>query len=515
VHLNVGTVVADRFQLVRKLGEGGMGSVWLSHHVKLDTPCAVKFIHAEVASAAGVKERFEREAKVAAQIRSPHVVQVLDYGVSEGVPYIAMEYLDGEDLAARLATRGRLSPAETVAIVGQIARALTKAHAAGLVHRDLKPENVFLVRDDDHELVKVLDFGIAKAQAPLLDGNTRTGTMLGTPRYMSPEQAQGVKAVDHRSDLWSLGIITYRSVVGHLPFDSDALGDLLMRIMVHPMPVPSTILPGLPPAFDAWWTRAAARDPAQRFQSAKELSEALGAALGVAMPISGPAGMGPIGGPTPPAVAGHSPVPFAAGGSTPPPPLGLHGHTAHGGPPPGLNPTLGSAPSATHLSGPSHAAFTPPPYARGATPYNSPSSPPMPTIEQTMSPASRTYGTGAPRKRSGAWIALAGVIAAGAVAFGVGLFMLRSKPSDGPAGGDPAPPSPSVTAAVTATAAPTVEPASVAPEPPPTGAPSTAAQPPLSVKPIARPKVQIPPASPTPPAAPTRTGKVKLAPPGP
>src|SRR5262249_4544677 len=155
-----------------------------------------------------------------------------------------MEYLEGEDLAHRLHRSGRLSPRETVAIVGQIARALTKAHAAGLVHRDLKPENVFIVRDDDAELVKVLDFGIAKAQTPTLDHHmTRTGAILGTPHYMSPEQAQGTKTLDHRADLWSLAVISYRSVVGALPFQSDALGDLLMRIIVHPLPVPSHVAP--------------------------------------------------------------------------------------------------------------------------------------------------------------------------------------------------------------------------------------------------------------------------------
>src|SRR5262249_15080983 len=157
------------------------------------------FIHAEVLATPGVKARFEREAKIAAQLRSPHVVQVLDYGIWEGAPYIAMEYLDGEDLGHRLHRVGRLTARETVGVVGQIARALGKAHAAGLVHRDLKPENVFLVRDDEGELVKVLDFGIAKSQTPTLDGMTRTGAIMGTPHYMSPEQAQGTKSVDHRA----------------------------------------------------------------------------------------------------------------------------------------------------------------------------------------------------------------------------------------------------------------------------------------------------------------------------
>src|SRR5688572_14506893 len=154
-----GSVVAGRFRLVRELGRGGMGSVWLAHHVGLDTPCAVKFIHAQVAMQPDVRARFEREAKAVAQLRSPHVVQVHDYGEWEGLPYFAMEYLEGEDLGRRLKRVGRLGAQDTVLLVSQIARALTKAHGAGLVHRDLKPENVFLVHDEDHEIAKVVDFG--------------------------------------------------------------------------------------------------------------------------------------------------------------------------------------------------------------------------------------------------------------------------------------------------------------------------------------------------------------------
>ena len=224
-----GTVIANRFRLVRQLGCGGMGMVWSAQHVGLDTPCALKFIHEESAWDANHRARFEREAKVVAQLRSPHVVQVVDYGVHEDVPYIAMELLLGEDLGCRLARVGRLSAQETVTIVTQIARALSKAHTAELVHRDLKPENVFLVPDDDGEIVKVLDFGIAKTMnGGLGDQRTKTGALVGTPRFMSPEQAQGVKSVDHRSDLWSLAVIAYRCLTGRLPFDSDAIGDLLM-----------------------------------------------------------------------------------------------------------------------------------------------------------------------------------------------------------------------------------------------------------------------------------------------
>jgi serine/threonine-protein kinase len=273
-------VIAERFRLNSLLGRGGMGSVWHATHLGLDIPCAVKFIEGPHAAMPEAHARFGREAKAAAQLRSPHVVQILDHGVWDGTPYMAMELLEGEDLGKRLARYGRMHAKDVCFIVAQVARALAKAHAAGIVHRDLKPDNIFLVRDDDREIAKVLDFGIAKATGAIDGSNTKTGAMLGTPYYMSPEQAQGTKAVDHRSDVWSLGVIVYLALTGQLPFESEALGDLLMKIMVSPMPVPSHVAPDLPLAFDAWWARAASRDPAQRFQSAKELSDALAMVFG-------------------------------------------------------------------------------------------------------------------------------------------------------------------------------------------------------------------------------------------
>ncbi len=273
-------VVAGRFRLNRMLGRGGMGSVWHATHLGLDIPCAVKFIEGEFATIPEAAVRFEREAKAAAQLRSPHVVQILDHGVSEGRPYIAMELLDGEDLGKRLQARGKLAPPEINVIIAQVCRALTKAHSLGIVHRDLKPDNIFLVRDDDREIAKVLDFGIAKSGNSMETGsNTRTGAMLGTPYYMSPEQAQGIKSVDYRSDLWSLAVIAFQCVTGRLPFESEALGDLLVKIIVAPIPVPSQF-GHVPAAFDAWWARAASRDPNQRFQSAKEFADSLALSIG-------------------------------------------------------------------------------------------------------------------------------------------------------------------------------------------------------------------------------------------
>jgi serine/threonine-protein kinase len=257
-----------------------MGAVWRAQQTALDVPCAVKFIHEDFAKEPEVRARFEREAKAAAQLRSPYVVQILDHGTWEGLPYIAMELLEGEDLEHRLLRRGALSPQETLAITVQVGRALSKAHAVGLVHRDLKPANIFLTRDEDREIVKVLDFGIAKMNSGAVELTTKTGAVLGTPHYMSPEQARGAKNVDHRSDLWALAVVVYECITGEMPFTGESLGDLLVKIIVGPPPVPSRVS-RVTPAFDAWWARAASQEPAARFQNAKELIDRLGLALGV------------------------------------------------------------------------------------------------------------------------------------------------------------------------------------------------------------------------------------------
>jgi serine/threonine-protein kinase len=265
----------------------------VAQHVSLDTPCAVKFIHEESTTSTELRNRFEREAKAAAQLRSTHVVQILDHGVWEGRPYIAMELLEGEDLAKRLRRTRPLPAVVVAAIASQVGRALTKAHAAGLVHRDLKPANIFLVRDDDREIAKVLDFGVAKTTAVATkmasDGDTKTGAMLGTPFYMSPEQARGNKDIDHRADLWALSVVVYQCVTGKLPFRSDALGDLLVKIITEPPPVPSSVAT-VPPGFDAWWKRASDHDITKRFQTAKEMTDALALALEVTVP--GPSEVG-------------------------------------------------------------------------------------------------------------------------------------------------------------------------------------------------------------------------------
>jgi serine/threonine-protein kinase len=208
---------------------------------------------------------------------------VLDYGVDEGRPFIVMELLEGETLRHRLKRTHRLAPRDTARIISHLARAVGRAHELGIVHRDLKPENVFLVQNQDEELAKVLDFGVAKLKNPDALGSatqTRAGTLLGTPHYMSPEQVKGDRVVDHRSDLWALGVMAFECLTGKRPFASTGWGDLVLQICTQPLPVPSE-LAALPPKFDAWFTQALARDPAERFQSARELADALRQALGI------------------------------------------------------------------------------------------------------------------------------------------------------------------------------------------------------------------------------------------
>jgi serine/threonine-protein kinase len=276
-------ILAGRYRLEARMGAGGMGAIWRAEHLVLKAPVAVKLIDRDAVPDEDTMARFLREAQAAATLRSPHVVQIIDYGVDGKIPFMVMELLEGENLAQRLKRMRRLSRQETARILTQVGRAVQRAHEAGIVHRDLKPENVFLVRNEDDEIAKVLDFGVAKLERANLgqEGTrTRTGSILGTPYYMSPEQAQGNKTVDYRSDLWSLGVIAFEAIVGKRPFFSDGLGDLVLTICVRDLPVPSDTAP-VPLGFDKWFARACNREPGQRFQSARELTEGLRDALGI------------------------------------------------------------------------------------------------------------------------------------------------------------------------------------------------------------------------------------------
>jgi serine/threonine protein kinase len=308
-------VLANRYRLERQLGKGGMGSVWLAEHLALRSWVAVKLMDPAIAATPEGAERFRREAQAAASLRSAHVVQVLDYGVHEATPFLVMELMHGESLAGCLEREKRLTPERTLTIMTQVSRALGRAHAAGIVHRDLKPDNIFLVKEDDQELVKILDFGIAKTPQSTFGGmETRTGVTMGTPYYMSPEQVEGKRAVDFRTDLWAMAVITCECMTGVRPFDGSTFGELLLNICARPIAPPSSqglLLPG----FDAWFAKATNRDAEQRFASAQELAATLGdvvrGAAGHAFASPVPAAAG-VPAPTPPY------VPAATGGQSAP-----------------------------------------------------------------------------------------------------------------------------------------------------------------------------------------------------
>ncbi len=267
-------VIASRFQLSQKLGEGGMGCVWKARHLTLGIDVAIKFIDASLARSDEVRSRFAQEAQAAARIKSPHVVNILDYGTDvTGRPYIAMELLEGEDLGSRLEREGTLSVAETARVITQACRGLSKAHAGGIVHRDLKPENLFLCEEDDGFLLKILDFGIAKAELAGASHKTAMGAVIGTPAYMSPEQARGDGKVDHRCDLYSLATVAYHALVGEPPFPADNLHSLLVGLIAR-MPAPVSVRqPHLTAKFDVWFSKALAKLPEDRFQTPRELAE--------------------------------------------------------------------------------------------------------------------------------------------------------------------------------------------------------------------------------------------------
>jgi serine/threonine-protein kinase len=312
ISLSPGLVVGRKLRLDREIARGGMGSVWAAFNTQLEAPVAVKFMSPTAVGSPELVSRFQREAKAAAQIRSPHVVQIYEHGVHIGLPYIVMELLEGEDLGKRLSRAGKLTLPQAAEIVTQVCKALRRAHEMGIIHRDLKPANVFLARhDDDEEIVKVLDFGIAKSLVPSGDGeqSTQTGTLVGTPHYMSPEQAQRSREIDARSDLWSLGIIAYRALTGKVPFKGDDMINVLVKVCTEPIPAPTSLAPELPPAVDAFFEHALCRDPDGRFQSAREMSDAFLTLVGrrvmyseisFAPPMPTPAPRAPVAVPPPP-----------------------------------------------------------------------------------------------------------------------------------------------------------------------------------------------------------------------
>jgi serine/threonine protein kinase len=278
--LGPGTMVTERIRLDRLLGEGGMGSVWIAEHLTLGTRVAVKFISAELAMQhPELKERFLREAGASAKIASPHVARTFDFGsMSDGTPFLVMELLEGESLSERLHREGALPPMDAAAVISQVAKALSEAHRVGVIHRDIKPGNIFLTRAGRDLFAKVLDFGIAKDVEMVTSSSTKTGLMLGTPQYMSPEQLMSAKGVDRHADLWALSVTAYESLVGSPPFVGETVPHLIVSIHGSKFMSPSSLrrapVVADSAALDAFFARAFASDKDRRFASALELADA-------------------------------------------------------------------------------------------------------------------------------------------------------------------------------------------------------------------------------------------------
>ncbi|MEZ4400958.1 MAG: protein kinase [Kofleriaceae bacterium] len=277
--IEAGSVVAEKYWVERVLGRGGMGVVVAATHLQLGQRVALKFLKPEAARDGELVERFLREARASCRLRGEHCGRVIDVGtLADGLPYIVMEYLEGNDLATVLARSGPLPVATAVDYVLQACIGLVEAHAAGLIHRDLKPANLFLTRrPDGTEQVKVMDFGIAKAMGPIDAAITESAAVMGSPGYMSPEQLRSARDVDVRSDLWSMGVVLYELVTGRRPYEAATITELAVLLATEPVPaLPST----MPRAFAAAVMRCLEKEPRRRFATVAELAAALVASGG-------------------------------------------------------------------------------------------------------------------------------------------------------------------------------------------------------------------------------------------
>jgi serine/threonine protein kinase len=296
--VNVGSQIGQ-YRIVKKLGAGGMGAVYLGEHILLGRRAAIKTLLPTLSKNREIAERFFNEARATSAISDPGVVQIFDFGYHvDGTAYIVLELLEGESLANRIDRLGQLPVGEALRIARQVAASLAVAHERGIVHRDLKPDNIFLIHDGEAhggERTKILDFGICKLRRDDVR-ITGSGVMVGTPVYMSPEQCRGNSAdIDHRSDIYALGCVLFHMLTGRLPFEHDAPGDFIVSHMQNPAPAPSSLVPALPSMVDEIMMGCLAKSPGARFQSMGELHAALTSALdrisvpGVATALARPA----------------------------------------------------------------------------------------------------------------------------------------------------------------------------------------------------------------------------------
>ena len=296
----LGTTLGERYKIIRSIGEGGMGIVYEAMHVVIEKKVALKVLRDDFSKRPEVVERFRQEAKSASRIGHEHIVDISDFGETpRGQSYFVMEYLEGEDLANVLAREGTLGPVRAVQILIQCAKALGAAHAKGIVHRDMKPENIFLVaRDGQPDFVKIVDFGIAKMSDIETEGApgrklTKTGMIFGTPEYMSPEQAAG-KPLDHRVDVYALGVILFECLTGRVPFVGDTFMGILTQHMFEHAPTLRAVNPHVacPEELEMVVRQALTKNPDERYRNMEELGRALAAAMDISGAFSDPTMVG-------------------------------------------------------------------------------------------------------------------------------------------------------------------------------------------------------------------------------
>ncbi len=271
----IGVTLNERYEVTSKLGQGGMGAVYEARHILIGKRVAVKVLLDKHAEKDQSVARLEQEARLASSIGHDNIVDITDFGTTDsGRTFVVMEYLDGESLGAAIAKLGRLSEVRVIHICSQIASALAAAHDKGIVHRDIKPDNIFLVQRDSQDFVKVVDFGISKSMDTESEDVrlTQTGMVLGTPLYMSPEQARGDDDLDHRIDIYALGVILYEAVTGEVPFQGKNYLNILTQVIADDPKTPSELFPDIDRDLESVIMKAMAKDPDQRYQAMKDIS---------------------------------------------------------------------------------------------------------------------------------------------------------------------------------------------------------------------------------------------------
>jgi serine/threonine-protein kinase len=490
-----------------------MGVVVLATHLQLDEPVALKFLRTEAVADSEALARFLREAKAAAKLKSEHVARVLDVAVTdEGSPYIVMEYLQGKDLSRTVQSSGPLDLQSAAEYLIQACEGLAEAHSRGIVHRDIKPENLFLVdRGEGWKTVKILDFGISKIAAAPGMSNFSTRSIMGSPCYMSPEQLRSTASVDHRTDIWALGVTLYELLVGKTPYDGGrTLPELVTAILENPPPRLSDVLPGAPPAITAIITRCLEKDRDKRFANVAELAVALlpfaprraRTSVERALTLARP--------------AGHSSGPISLNdtnyGPTVPPP-------APGALPSGAPPYVSSPPSAQTLRAASGSNLL----VRAVS--GNPSGPGTQNpLSISAAPGQQSQARG--RSKAGVWVAVAGVAVVAALLGSWQAMRGRSATTAAASGPAAAEASQAMNAAVAPTAASAAATATVAAPatgavtataeaiasatPPEAAAPSSASGPSATHRPVQpRPQHQAPSPS-NPPASPERDLDIRM-----